>query len=281
MRPMIFLILMGMIAGSSATAAFNMSVHDCALQYSAASHCSTASLEAWNCSSCKPLPGFVLTAVVDDPETNIRGFVGYSPQNDTLVVSFRGTVGHLNWLEDSDLNEVPLPNAPEGVEVHQGFLDSYRSVRTAVLMAVTATVAKASPKYCLVTGHSLGGALAVLAVLDLHQTGLAGNFSSVLMYNYGQPRVGNQAFAQLYQALQPASFRVINQRDPVPHLPPRKLPGLPRDTYWHAPSEVWYHGQPPYYETCGPSGEEPDCSDGVIDLDFADHGTYMGVAMSC
>ena len=257
---------------------FNMTIHECALQFSAAAHCATSSLYAWNCSHCVPLPGFIVKAVVDDPLTNIRGFVGYSPQNDTLVVSFRGTVGDENWLEDADFFQVQLPNAPDGVLVHQGFLDTYQSVKSHILEAVDNIIRSASPAYCLVTGHSLGGALAVFATLDLHFEGYASQFTSVAMYNYGQPRVGNVAFADFYQSLQNVSFRVINERDPVPHLPPKKILG---EKYWPAPTEVWYHGKPPRYQVCGPSGEEPNCSDGVIDVDFADHATYMGVEMSC
>jgi len=47
------------------------------------------------------------------------------------------------------------------------------------------------PNYAVKTaGHSLGGALALLAQLDLIAAGY-----EVTMYNFGQPRVGDKAFA--------------------------------------------------------------------------------------
>ncbi len=46
----------------------------------------------------------------------------------------------------------------------------------------------------IVTGHSLGGSLAILAAADLHKT--HGKIDQV--YTFGQPRVGNAAFASYY-----------------------------------------------------------------------------------
>jgi triacylglycerol lipase len=40
-----------------------------------------------------------------------------------------------------------------------------------------------------VTGHSLGGALAVLAAVDIKHN--ISPESEVILYTYGQPRVGN------------------------------------------------------------------------------------------
>lgn len=66
-----------------------------------------------------------------------------------------------------------------------------------------------------VTGHSMGGALAVLAAYDL-----AVNFSmKVNMYNFGGPRVGNPSFCRHYDKCVPASYRVVMDGDIVPGVP--------------------------------------------------------------
>lgn len=164
--------------------------------------------------------------------------------------------------------------------MHQGFFDSYRSIRKRILAAVV-QARSAYPQNSnnlLVTGHSLGAALAALCTLDLHLQNMTSSFKTVWMYNYGQPRVGNPAYASFYQTVvSGANFRVINKRDPVPHLPPQDIFGR---IYQHVPVEVWYHGNPAYYEICV-GGEDPNCSDGVRDWDPFDHPTYMGVEMSC
>lgn len=67
----------------------------------------------------------------------------------------------------------------------------------------------------MVTGHSLGGSLAILAAADL-----AKSHKIDQVYTFGQPRVGNAAFATYYQNLVPNTFRLIDYADIVPHVPP-------------------------------------------------------------
>jgi len=68
----------------------------------------------------------------------------------------------------------------------------------------------------MITGHSLGGSLAILASTDLAK--LHGKIDQV--YTFGQPRVGNPAFAAYYQSFIPNTFRLIDYADIVPHIPP-------------------------------------------------------------
>jgi hypothetical protein len=73
-----------------------------------------------------------------------------------------------------------------------------------------------------ITGHSLGGALAVLAAAVLKfEAGrdIAG------LYTYGRPRVGDNAFCEaLDAALTGRFFRYVNDQDIVPHAIPIALP---------------------------------------------------------
>jgi thioesterase domain-containing protein len=66
-------------------------------------------------------------------------------------------------------------------------------------------------------GHSLGGALAMLAALDIQKRG--GNVAGLV--TLGQPRVGNAAFAaEAAKVLQGKIKRFVNGNDPFPHMPP-------------------------------------------------------------
>lgn len=68
----------------------------------------------------------------------------------------------------------------------------------------------------VLTGHSLGGALAVLCALDLHRT-----FNNIdHLTTFGQPRVGNGNFANYMTNQIANTFRVINYADTVTHAPP-------------------------------------------------------------
>jgi triacylglycerol lipase len=54
---------------------------------------------------------------------------------------------------------------------------------------------------------------------------LAAGVQAVQMYNFAGPRVGNPAFADVYNELIPGSYRVVNLADMVPMLPPTKVFG--------------------------------------------------------
>lgn len=56
--------------------------------------------------------------------------------------------------------------------VHRGFARAYLSVREQLLEAHAALCAEIKPSAVLVTGHSLGGALATLFTLELLALGL-------------------------------------------------------------------------------------------------------------
>lgn len=76
----------------------------------------------------------------------------------------------------------------------------------------------------MVTGVSLGGALAALASYDLNMyLKSQGTSLSFIFYTFGQPRIGNYYLVREINK-KITIFRVVDAADPVPHMPPRKLP---------------------------------------------------------
>ena len=71
----------------------------------------------------------------------------------------------------------------------------------------------------IITGHSLGAAQATHCAIDMHTRGLTPDH----VYTVGQPRVGNDEFANYYDRLGLDHWRVTHHRDPIPHLPWRGL----------------------------------------------------------
>ncbi|KAE9218613.1 hypothetical protein PF002_g16448 [Phytophthora fragariae] len=170
-----------------------------------------------------------------------------------LVISFRGTTSkenwrsnlradqHVLWIKSRGLRwrrtclekvedvaaKIPLLNMALP-RVHRGFWIAYESIRDQ-LKEVTRLILDENPGVSVyITGHSMGGALAVLAAYDL-----AVNFSiKVNMYNFGGPRVGNPSFRQHYDRCVPTSYRVVMDGDIVPGWP--KFWGL----YQHVGTEI-------------------------------------------
>nr|CAB3492166.1 unnamed protein product [Digitaria exilis] len=106
----------------------------------------------------------------------------------------------------------------------------------------------------------------------------------VELMTFGQPRVGNPAFAEYFRAQVPKTIRVTHQNDIVPHLPPYYY-YLGQWTYHHFAREVWLHeiikeNVVTRNETiCDDSGEDPTCSRSVYGISVADHLEYYGVTL--
>jgi len=174
-----------------------------------------------------------------------------------------------NWITDLNFAKtMPYPNVP-GAEVHQGFFGAFETISSALINSVSMLVSRNKGYPIYVTGHSLGAALAVLGVLQI-----VNNVSlTPTIYTYGDPRVGNSDFASYFDSKIGASWRVVNQNDIVPHLPPEIL------DFYHVSTEVWYESEA--YQVCDSSGEDPNCSDSVpfIKWSIPEHVDYMGVQM--
>ncbi len=162
-----------------------------------------------------------------------------------IVVSFRGTCTLRDIATDASITMAPWvegkdSNDPSIAKVHVGFRRSLNSISRRLKELVLASVAPEediSDYDILVTGHSLGGALATLFTADVGEYGIdagralptttassdawwkaitntfMGNTGkehgrqepprpkSLRVYNFGSPRVGNKAFSKRFDEL--------------------------------------------------------------------------------
>ena len=144
-------------------------------------------------------------------------FVGFDAPRDMIVVAFRGSKTLANWVNDMRFAHVdtPFPEC-DGCFLHKGFITSYDSIAVPLFVAVGQLRAQYNTSKIMVTGHSLGGALAQLAALDLTIHDRFAPLSPIL-YTFGSPRIGNNNF-QLYMQTKIFGWRVVNQHDLVPQV---------------------------------------------------------------
>src|SRR5690348_411602 len=139
------------------------------------------------------------------------------------IIALRGTQSDFEWTLDATIPQVPVPlvwytdGKFQFAQVHLGFLIFFAMLADQILAAAK-QFNPALP--CLVTGHSLGGALAVLASPALQIVNPSQMF---LMYNFAGPRVGNPTFVDAYNFWVPQSYRVVNLADMIPMLPPTQI----------------------------------------------------------
>lgn len=179
-----------------------------------------------------------------------------------IIVVFRGSENTENWLTNIQVWKVTC-NECKGCKVHEGFYDAYKSLLTENLEGYIKAALDANPTYRVITtGHSLGGAIASLAA-----AGIAARFpeAKVTVYTCGQPRVGNQDFADFINNNVEGSFRVVYKYDPVPHNPGTIV------GFKHAGHEIWYDSSMlDNFKQC--EGSSKDCSNSVSMFNYSvDH----------
>eukprot|EP00803_Ostreobium_quekettii_P001664 evm.model.scf_661.6 EVM.evm.TU.scf_661.6 scf_661:45589-48045(-) len=148
----------------------------------------------------------------------------------TIVLAFRGTYSTTNVWSDLKMWRALHPPARgnywRGTQplVHKGFLLSWMAcdfsmrVLQAVQRVLNSPQFDRSQMRVLVTGHSLGGAVAQLAAMDIRRCcGVGSELLSV--YTFGCPRLGNHAFAREYEENIPDSWLVINDLDAIARTP--------------------------------------------------------------
>ena len=133
----------------------------------------------------------------------------------TLFVVFRGSDSVADLI--NNLNFIPK-NYKQYGKIHGGYYHYYSAVRKQILNYIS--IHKERIKTVLACGHSLGGACAVLASMDIVEEHPSVNVSCV---TFGTPPMADEHFVEAQVTRVPNSYRVINAEDWAPKLP---IPGL-------------------------------------------------------
>jgi len=240
---------------------------------------------------------FELIAFIDNSETDTQATLWRDASARELILSFRGTeqtawkdlmIDAMVMQQPWSLGGAESSGSASGFEpyVHAGFRTAWASVaprvRELIAGAIGARAFEADARaralrkprwtlYC--TGHSLGGALATLAALELGQSALP--FSRIALYTYGAPRVGNADLCALVDSYVPEAFRIVNGQDLVTRMPR----GAAADTlgrfaggildYRHPGRTVLVDEREPLCAVAG-AGLERECPLELLDSPFAD-----------
>lgn len=147
--------------------------------------------------------GFVLVKTFNQDGTQV--FLAKRDSDKMVVFSFRGT----QQEDPRDIITDLRANfyQQNGVKIHDGFYKAFKCIEDAVKSS--AEILKDFSLY--VTGHSLGGALALIATRALNSDNLAA------CYTFGGPKVGNEEFDD---EIKPPIYRIVNAYDVVPLSPP-------------------------------------------------------------
>lgn len=170
-----------------------------------------------------------------------RGYCRIMANEKAVVVAFRGTREKVDW-RISNFRAMPVPlrdcNLTWPIFVHRGFQrpldypDKTTGQRSLEAILSKLDEIDLGDRALYITGHSLGGAIAVI-------------FATKLRYNrpklvkehlrgivtFGAPSSGLSGFCKYYSDLHAITLRVVNACDAVPFSPPA--------LYRHVGSAIW------------------------------------------
>ena len=171
-----------------------------------------------------------------------RAVLSYHTGDNTLVVAFRGTVGSLqgaaNWFKNLQAWKKTVIYSKTGVAAHEatdvkwakdrqrlglarGFWTAWKDLRDQLIPAFhqmfqAPHMRRNLRPRVLVTGHSLGSAMAACCLLELPPQ------AKPIYYGFGTPRVGDEAFTRAVDGITDGHYyRLCNASDPVTHVPPK------------------------------------------------------------
>lgn len=201
-------------------------------------------------------------------------YVAYSPSLG-VVVSHQGTntSSFASILNDAEFKQDPIDSRLSylgDVEVHAGFQDTWLRTADSVLAQVQSALVDHPGSPVLAIGHSLGASIALFDALYLKHQLPSNSVQSIV---FGQPRTGDQAFANAVDANLAGFVHINNGHDPVPRLPPAI-------DYKHASGEIWINPHNTNTAVTCPGQENQHCIDSVSPFDYhiSDHtGTYFDV----
>ncbi len=144
--------------------------------------------------------------------------------DEIILIAIRGTLELSDWWRDADAAQVPFKEGKG--KVHHGFYDAYQALKKFVQDYLFRFYVG---QKIIISGHSLGGAIALLLAeaLRCDET----QKYDVLLYTYGAPRAGDATFVAAAEAL--THHRMVNNNDMVPGVPA---------TWMNARRTIWIPG---------------------------------------
>jgi hypothetical protein len=152
-----------------------------------------------------------LMKVCKDAYTDFNYSVGHTQflhreYADHQIISYSGSKEWQDWAHDANIVKTPYKDMGW---VHKGFSSAYDE-----LLPIQDKVLN-KDKPVVVTGHSLGGATATIAAVDLKARG----YKVHSLTTFGCPKVGGDSFHAAFDKADIPAFRYVNAWDVVPRVP--------------------------------------------------------------
>ncbi|KAI3415670.1 hypothetical protein GPALN_005263 [Globodera pallida] len=220
----------------------------------------------------------------DDKSNELcSAFTAISHEDRAIILSFRGTDSGMQLFQET--TQIALFKSTESLKEGWGKVGTYfleifnQLVNEGKILDDLAKLLNTYEDYELwVTGHSLGGALAAIASANIVDSELI-SAQKLKLVTFGQPRTGDREWAAaIDQNLPHFNYRVVHNRDMVPHIPPEWFKG-----YQHYGTEIFYNNSmdaSDEFVVCSEDAESSECDGYYWYFNVRDHLYYFGKFVS-
>ncbi|KAK7053536.1 lipase-3 domain-containing protein [Favolaschia claudopus] len=247
-------------------------------QFARVAYCASATITSWSCGlPCDELKGITFLQSGGDEGLVPLYFIAHDANDESIVVAHQGTDASniLSILNDAQFGLVPLnasrfpETAGQNITVHDGFQKTFERTADGLLAGVMAGLTSTGVKKVVVTGHSLGAALATMTGAMIKNA--VDPSVKVSVTGFGLPRGGNKAWADFLDDQVGVTY-VSNQNDPVPTVPPKFL------GFQHSSGEIHIVDDTQTNLVACPGQDNENCSTGnnVLKVSIPNHlGPYF------
>lgn len=157
---------------------------------------------------------------LEHTDIDVQGFVAGDSKK--IIIAFRGSESLGDWKTNADFFKERWAEESGSGKVHGGFYDALSAIWEGLVGEIRHL--RTNEQSIWLTGHSLGGALAIIAAATLHVQKAKNGFETNGVYTFGQPRVGDADFADFYDSrLGNKTYRVVNNNDIVTRIPQQSM----------------------------------------------------------
>ena len=135
----------------------------------------------------------------------------------SLLIAFKGTSTLRDVGSFLDSSMVPFSFRDKTVRIHRGVLNMFKSIECMLNKELLDNMRLGATKYVTFCGHSLGGAIALLAAA--YYGNVSNNNLKVSCHTFGALKVGDADFQDWLEAGSRDTLNIISYGDIIPMLP--------------------------------------------------------------
>ncbi|VUC37959.1 unnamed protein product [Clonostachys rosea] len=182
--------------------------------------------------------GAIIVGSYIGEKTKFAAYIALVESRKQIIFVGRSSVNIENWATNVNTTLVESGIVKGGM-FHGGFSAAWHEISHDVLATLKEQKSKHRDYDIIVTGASLGGAVATVAAAHIR----AAEYKADL-YTYGAPRVSNDVLADFITRQPGKLYRVTHGQDPVPRVPGRGVYITDSMKYRHVSPEYYLQGEP-------------------------------------